>query len=194
MIWLIGLVVTFVAVIGGLKLHHSDGPRGDEIAPAPATIAFGHAPAPVAEIHLPDRPLRPGELPAMRDRITRIAATWFLRPRHLAPPPSPYLPRITPHLRPLPRPDLLSARHGPIEAGIESFVKWLEQQGCVAAVRIPRDTAEGAIAYGMTASYPAQVPVEVDLRTTPTYGATEVETYRLYLPLDSAPHMVQTRN
>ena len=45
----------------------------------------------------------------------------------------------------------------------------------------------------MTASYPAQVPVEVDLRITPTDDRGEIETYSLYLPLDSAPHVVRTR-
>ena len=72
-------------------------------------------------------------------------------------------------------------------------MQWLEQQGCVAAVRIPRTTAEGATAYGMTASYPAQVPVEVDLRITPTDDRGEIETYSLYLPFDFAPHVVRTR-
>ena len=35
--------------------------------------------------------------------------------------------------------------------------------------------------------------VEVDLRITRTDDRGEIETYSLYLPLDSAPHVVRTR-
>ncbi len=187
MIWLIGLVVTGVVSIGGLKHHYSDEPGDDEIAP-------GHSartPGPVAGIQLPVRSLRPDEISTVRDRIYDIAEAWNFQPRGVVLPPSP-LP-IAPHFRPLP--DLPSARppSSRAESGIESFVQWLEQQGCVAAVRIPRANVEGAIAYGMTASYPAQVPVEVDLRITPTDDRGGIETYCLYLPLDSAPHVVRTR-
>ena len=190
MIWLTGLVVTGVVAIAGLKLHYSDGSGDDEIAPVHSPRAPGHVPG----THLPDRSLRPDEISAVRDRITDIAEAWNLRPRGLAP-PSPHSPRITPHLRPMLRPAFDPARPPPsrVESGIESFVQWLEQQGCVAAVRIPRATAEGVTAYGMTASYPAQVPVEVDLRTASTDEGEEIETYSLYLPLDSTPHVVQTR-
>ena len=34
--------------------------------------------------------------------------------------------------------------------------------------------------------------LEVDLRTAPTDDREEIETFSLYLPLNSAPHVVQT--
>ena len=139
MIWLIGLVMTGVVAIGGLKHHYSDEPGDDEIAP-------GHSartPGPVAGIQLPDRSLRPDEISTVRDRIYDIAEAWNFQPRGVVLPPS--APPIAPHFRPLP--DLPSARPPSswAESGIESFVQWDTVWGdCGAACGMPYPIGDGS--------------------------------------------------
>lgn len=48
-------------------------------------------------------------------------------------------------------------------AHLEALLAWLRDQEGVAGVRVPGGMGEGVRAYGLLTSYPAQVPVHVDL-------------------------------
>ena len=185
MVWLFGAVVAAsVSLYVGLRSRDTNAAEG---APAFWSSAPQGHPAPsIAEPpELPDGPLSEEDVSRVSERILSVADTWMDRQLSPAAPTDP-VPGFA--IRPL-------AIVQPTETtkGIESFVQCLNAQGCIAEVRIMRATAEGVTAYGMATSYPAQVPVEVDLFVVVADSAETIRTVSLNLPLDSTPHVVPAR-
>ena len=179
--WFLGVLVAVSSIYLGMELRDSDA----EGAPPTLSSNGPQGPPDRAETpELPDGPLAEGDVSAVSDRILSVADTWMDRQ-----PPAAALDRLSPELSA----PLTVIPPTETTRGIESFVDWLEDQGCVADVRIMRATAEGVTAYGMATSYPAQVPVEVDLFVVVADSAETIRTVSLNLPLDSTPHVVPAR-
>ena len=70
MVWLIGIVVTGLVVVGGLGLHHVD----EQIERSPSEQSVEHSPSePDSLPGLPNRPLDLGEIHDVKETIKSVA-------------------------------------------------------------------------------------------------------------------------
>lgn len=134
---------------------------------------------------LPQRPLTDGDWPQVEETLTHQLRAMGLGPpvRHGGREPIPLIPS------PLNREGV--PRHmvqGRLTDRVEGFLAWLRQQECVLEAQPAMSgQAEGVTAYGMRATYPAQLPLRVDFRVEGEGNGEEVQTCIVTLLLTDKP-------